>query len=135
MIRKSFILFYMINYHEVIIFVRVSDHVKMYVNHVDFRKIMYRFMSQYTLERTKNLLNLLNHLFKIFPQAHQPYSEWKLKIFSLCYGVYLIKIGLRIFEFLKIDEHSYPFLVFSDNNFFFIEMFCLRCGKKCVCTT
>ena len=33
--------------------VRLSNHVEMYVNHVDLRKIMHRFMSQYAPERTK----------------------------------------------------------------------------------
>ena len=39
--------------------IRVSDHVEIYMNHIDFRKITYRFMSQYALERTKKNLNLL----------------------------------------------------------------------------
>ena len=34
---------------------RVSDHVEMYVNRVDFWKITYRFMSQNDPERTKNI--------------------------------------------------------------------------------
>ena len=38
--------------------VRVSDHVEMYVNHIDFRKIMYRFMSQYALERTEKICSI-----------------------------------------------------------------------------
>ena len=34
---------------------RVSDHVEMYVNHVDLWKVMYRFISQNAIERTKNI--------------------------------------------------------------------------------
>ena len=39
------------------------------------------------------------------------------KLLKICvrlfYSVYLIKTKLRIFRFLKVDEHSYPYLVFS----------------------
>ena len=58
---------------------RVSDHVEMYVNRIDFRKIMYRLMSQYALEHTKKVCSVcLNHLFQIFPQARRPSSAPKL---------------------------------------------------------
>ena len=32
---------------------RVSDHVEMYVNHADLRKITYKFMFQYVLDCAK----------------------------------------------------------------------------------
>ena len=70
---------------------RVSDHVDKYVNRVDFRKITYRLMSQYALERTKTVCSVcLNHLIQIFPQACRPSSALKLlkNCASLCYGVY-----------------------------------------------
>ena len=73
-------------------------------------------MSQYALEHTKKVYSMcLNHLFQIFPQASRPASASKLlnNCVSLCYGVYLIKTKLGIFRFQKVDEHSYPYLVFS----------------------
>ena len=82
---------------------------EMYVNRVDFRKITYRLMYQYALECTKKVCSIcLNHLFQIFPQACRPFSASKLLKYcaSLCYGIYYIKTKLRIFRFLKIDEHS-----------------------------
>ena len=58
---------------------RVSDHVEMYVNRVDFRKIKYRLMSQYALERTKKVCPIcLNHLLQIFPEARRPSTVSKL---------------------------------------------------------
>ena len=95
---------------------RASDHVEMYVNHVDFIKITYRLMSQYALECTKKVCSVcLNHLFQIFPHARQTSSASNgLKNYvSVCYGVSLIKTKLRIFWFPKIDELSYPYPVFS----------------------
>ena len=105
------------HFHFRILFDRVSDHVEMYVNRVDFRKITYRLMSEYALERTKKVCAIcLNHLFQIFPQARRPSSASQKLLkncVNLCYGVYRIKTKQRIFQFLKIDEHSYPYLVFS----------------------
>ena len=78
------------------------------------------------LECTKKVCSVCsNHLFQIFPQARQPSSVSELlkKCVGLCFGIYLIKTKLRVFWFLKIDEHAYPYLVFSRQYFFLPKCF------------
>ena len=88
----------------------MSDPVEMYVNHVDLRKITYRFtgMTQYALECKKNLLNLLKSFIPdISTGTSTIFSVKTLKsCVSLCCDIYLIKTRLRVSEFLKIDKQK-----------------------------
>ena len=73
-------------------------------------------MSQYALERTKKTAQFVEIIYSRYFHKHVDHilrrNSWDI-VSVLCYGVHLFKIRLRIFQFLKIDEHSYPYLIFS----------------------
>ena len=116
--------------------IRVSEHVEMYVNRIDFRKITYRFMS---LKVTfpirpraykRNLLNLLkSSISDISTSMSTIFGVETWKIVS----VYVMSSTLskldRIFWFLKVDDHLSLSRIFPPI-IYLTEMFRLRLCKN-----
>ena len=72
-------------------------------------------MSQYVLERTKKIGSIWWIMYSRYFHKHVDHIQLKLlkNCVRLSDRVYLIKTRKRVFQLLKIDEHSYPYLVFS----------------------